>query len=227
VSQTPILDSINEPSALKALTMEELTLLAAEIRETLIATVSETGGHLAPNLGVVELTLGLHRALDCPVDRVIWDVGHQAYVHKLITGRRERFGTLRSFGGVCGFPKGSESPYDVHDTGHASTSISVALGLAAARDLNGTDETIVAVIGDGSLTGGMAFEALDHLGHLGTRLIVLLNDNEMSIAPNRGGRSRATWRLVCGWSRPVPSSEGRCRVRARPDEGRRGDGGGG
>jgi len=186
VSQTPILDSINEPSALKALTMEELTLLAAEIRETLIATVSETGGHLAPNLGVVELTLGLHRALDCPVDRVIWDVGHQAYVHKLITGRRERFGTLRSFGGVCGFPKGSESPYDVHDTGHASTSISVALGLAAARDLNGTDETIVAVIGDGSLTGGMAFEALDHLGHLGTRLIVLLNDNEMSIAPNVG-----------------------------------------
>jgi len=189
VSQTPILDTIDEPAALKALSMEELTLLAAEIRATLIATVSETGGHLAPNLGVVELTLGLHRALDCPADRVIWDVGHQAYVHKLITGRRERFGTLRSFGGVCGFPKGTESVYDVHDTGHASTSISVALGLAAARDLNGTDETIVAVIGDGSLTGGMAFEALDHAGHLGSRLIVLLNDNEMSIAPNVGALS--------------------------------------
>ena len=189
MSQTPILDTIDEPAALKALSMEELTLLAAEIRATLIATVSETGGHLAPNLGVVELTLGLHRALDCPADRVIWDVGHQAYVHKLITGRRERFGTLRSFGGVCGFPKGTESVYDVHDTGHASTSISVALGLAAARDLNGTDETIVAVIGDGSLTGGMAFEALDHAGHLGSRLIVLLNDNEMSIAPNVGALS--------------------------------------
>lgn len=189
MSQTPILDSINEPAALKTLGNEELTQLAAEIRATLIATVSETGGHLAPNLGVVELTLGLHRALDCPTDSVIWDVGHQAYVHKLITGRREGFGTLRSFGGVCGFPKRTESPYDVHDTGHASTSISVALGLAAARDLNGTDETIVAVIGDGSLTGGMAFEALDHAGHLGSRLIVLLNDNEMSIAPNVGALS--------------------------------------
>ncbi|MCK8114397.1 1-deoxy-D-xylulose-5-phosphate synthase [Anaerosoma tenue] len=189
MSQTPILDSINEPAALKALSSEELTQLAAEIRATLIATVSETGGHLAPNLGVVELTLGLHRALDCPADSVIWDVGHQAYVHKLITGRREGFGTLRTYGGVCGFPKRTESPYDVHDTGHASTSISVALGLAAARDLNGTDETIVAVIGDGSLTGGMAFEALDHAGHLGSRLIVLLNDNEMSIAPNVGALS--------------------------------------
>ncbi len=186
---TPLLDSIDEPSALKALSPGELTQLAAEIRAMLIATVSETGGHLAPNLGVVELTLGLHRALDCPRDRIVWDVGHQAYVHKLITGRRDTFSTLRTHGGVCGFPKRSESPYDVHDAGHASNSISVALGLAAARDLRGTDETIVAVIGDGSLTGGMAFEALDHAGHLGTRLIVLLNDNEMSIAPNVGALS--------------------------------------
>ena len=186
---TPILDSIDEPSALKALDAAELTRLAAEIRETLIETVSDTGGHLAPNLGVVELTLGLHRALDCPRDRIVWDVGHQAYVHKLITGRRDAFPTLRTYGGVCGFPKRSESPCDVHDAGHASNSISVALGLALARDLRGTDETVVAVIGDGSLTGGMAFEALDHAGHVGTPLIVLLNDNEMSIAPNVGAIS--------------------------------------
>jgi 1-deoxy-D-xylulose-5-phosphate synthase len=184
-----ILESITEPGALKALDSAELTRLADEIRETLVATVAQTGGHLAPNLGVVELTLGLHRALDCPMDRIVWDVGHQAYVHKLVTGRCERFDTLRTYGGVCGFPKRSESPYDVHDAGHASNSISVALGLAAARDLHGGDETIVAVIGDGSLTGGMAFEALNHAGHLGTRLIVLLNDNEMSIAPNVGALS--------------------------------------
>ncbi len=189
MSATPILDSITEPSALKALDASELTGLAAEIRETLVETVAATGGHLAPNLGVVELTLGLHRALDCPTDKIVWDVGHQAYVHKLITGRRERFDTLRTYGGVCGFPKRTESPFDVHDAGHASNSISVALGLAAARDLRGDDEAIVAVIGDGSLTGGMAFEALDHAGHLGTRLIVLLNDNEMSIAPNVGALS--------------------------------------
>ena len=189
MSDTPILDSINEPSALKSLDHDQLAQLAAEIRATLIGTVAETGGHLAPNLGVVELTLGLHRALDCPRDRIVWDVGHQAYVHKLVTGRRGTFSTLRTYGGVCGFPKRAESPCDVHDAGHASNSISVALGLAAARDLRGTNETIVAVIGDGSLTGGMAFEALDHAGHLGTRLIVLLNDNEMSIAPNVGALS--------------------------------------
>ncbi len=189
LSESRILDSIEEPGALKGLDAAELKQLAAEIRETLITTVAETGGHLAPNLGVVELTLGLHRALDCPRDRIVWDVGHQAYVHKLVTGRRERFGTLRTYGGVCGFPKRSESSYDVHDAGHASNSISVALGLAVARDLRGGDEAVVAVIGDGSLTGGMAFEALNHAGHLGTRLIVLLNDNEMSIAPNVGALS--------------------------------------
>lgn len=189
MSQTPILDSIAGPADLKSLDAGALKALAAEIRTTLIETVSETGGHLAPNLGVVELTLGLHRALDCPTDKIIWDVGHQAYVHKLVTGRRAQFSTLRTYGGVCGFPKRSESPYDVHDAGHASNSISVALGLAQARDLKGSDETVVAVIGDGSLTGGMSFEALNHAGHLGTRLIVLLNDNEMSIATNVGALS--------------------------------------
>jgi len=142
-----------------------------------------------PNLGVVELTLGIHRALDCPHDRIIFDVGHQSYVHKLLTGRRDDFGTLRQYGGVCGFPKRSESPYDSFDTGHASNSLSIALGLAKARDAVDGDETICAMIGDGSMTGGMAFEALNHIGHLGTRLIIVLNDNEMSIAQNVGALS--------------------------------------
>jgi 1-deoxy-D-xylulose-5-phosphate synthase len=184
-----ILDSIGSPSDVKSLDDRQLTQLAGEIRETIIDTVSTTGGHLAPNLGVVELTLGLHRALDTPKDKIVWDVGHQSYVHKLLTGRRERFGTLRQYGGVCGFPKKSESAYDCFDTGHASNSISVALGMACARDAAGTDETVVAVIGDGSLTGGMAFEALNNAGHIGTKLIVLLNDNEMSIAANVGALS--------------------------------------
>ena len=181
-----ILSTIESPADLKRLTSAQLEQLAAEIRKTLVTTVAETGGHLAPNLGVVELTIGLHRALNAPHDKIVWDVGHQSYVHKLLTGRTERFNTLRQYGGVCGFPKRSESEYDVFDTGHASNSISVALGLAAGRDERGSDETIVAVIGDGSLTGGMAFEALNHCGHLGTKLVVLLNDNEMSIAPNVG-----------------------------------------
>jgi 1-deoxy-D-xylulose-5-phosphate synthase len=181
-----ILDRIGSPEDLKDLGDEELTQLSAEIRERLVSTVATTGGHLAPNLGVVELTIGLLRALDTPRDRVIWDVGHQSYVYKLLTGRRDRFSTLRQYGGVCGFPKRSESPYDVFDTGHASNSISVALGLAQAREARGTDEQIVAVIGDGSLTGGMAFEALNHAGHLGTPLMVILNDNEMSISENVG-----------------------------------------
>ncbi|MBI5232589.1 MAG: 1-deoxy-D-xylulose-5-phosphate synthase, partial [Coriobacteriales bacterium] len=181
-----MLDGILSPSDVKKLGPAELERLAAEIRDELVATVAKTGGHLAPNLGVVELTLGIHRALDCPADRIIWDVGHQSYVHKLITGRRERFDTLRQYGGICGFTKRVESPYDVFDTGHASDSLSVALGLAQARDAQGGDHTVVAVIGDGSMTGGMAFEALNHIGHLGTRLVIVLNDNEMSIAPNVG-----------------------------------------
>ena len=181
-----ILDQISSPEDIKPLGPAQLAQLASEIRERLVSTVSVTGGHLAPNLGVVELTIGLLRALNLPADRVIWDVGHQSYVHKLLTGRRERFSTLRQYGGVCGFPKRNESPYDTFDTGHASNSISVALGLAKARDARGGNETIVAVIGDGSLTGGMAFEALNHAGHLGAKLIVVLNDNEMSISENVG-----------------------------------------
>ena len=181
-----ILDSIESPADLRGLDDESLKRLATEIRETLVTTVAATGGHLAPNLGVVELTMGLHLALDCPTDKIVWDVGHQSYVHKLLTGRRGGFSTLRQYGGVCGFPKRSESPYDVFDTGHASNSLSVALGLAAARDAAGHSETICAVIGDGSMTGGMAFEALNHIGHLGTRMIIILNDNEMSIAENVG-----------------------------------------
>lgn len=184
--QRRILETIASPGDLRGLSDEQITQLADEIREELVATVSRTGGHLAPNLGVVELTLGLHRALECPQDRVLWDVGHQSYVHKLLTGRLEEFQALRQYGGMCGFTKRTESCFDVADAGHASDSISLALGLALARDAAGESSTIVTVIGDGSLTGGMAFEALNNLGHLGTDLIVLLNDNEMSISPNVG-----------------------------------------
>jgi 1-deoxy-D-xylulose-5-phosphate synthase len=181
-----ILDTITAPCDVKALTDAQLAVLCEEIREELISSVSVTGGHLAPNLGAVELTLGIHRALDCPRDRIIFDVGHQSYVHKLITGRLDRFSTMRQYGGLCGFPKRSESPYDAFDTGHASDSLSVALGMTLARDARGTDETILALIGDGSMTGGMAFEALNHIGHLGARMVIILNDNEMSISENVG-----------------------------------------
>jgi 1-deoxy-D-xylulose-5-phosphate synthase len=195
VGEERLLDSIDSPAGLQGLDTAQLKQLAAEIRDELVRTVAQTGGHLAPNLGVVELTLGIHRALDCPQDRIIWDVGHQSYVHKLLTGRRERFGTLRQYGGVCGFPKRAESPYDVFDTGHASDSLSVALGLAKARDLLGGNETVLAVIGDGSLTGGMAFEALNNAGHLGAKMIIVLNDNEMSIAENVGALARYLGRV--------------------------------
>jgi 1-deoxy-D-xylulose-5-phosphate synthase len=187
VGEERILDKIESPADLKNLDAGRLRRLSEEIREELVRTVSETGGHLAPNLGVVELTIGIHRALDCPRDRILWDVGHQSYVHKLLTGRRDEFKTLRQYGGVCGFPKRTESACDVFDSGHASDSLSIALGLAEARDRLGGTETVLAVIGDGSLTGGMAFEALNQIGHLGARLIIVLNDNEMSIAPNVGG----------------------------------------
>ncbi len=181
-----VLDGIEAPCDVKELDADALKRLSAEIREELVSTVSQTGGHLAPNLGVVELTLGIHRALDCPKDRIVWDVGHQSYVHKLITGRRDSFSSLRQYGGMCGFTKRVESEYDAYDSGHASDSLSIGLGLALARDARGTDETVVVVIGDGSMTGGMAFEALNHIGHLGTRMVVVLNDNEMSISENVG-----------------------------------------
>ncbi|ACX52500.1 deoxyxylulose-5-phosphate synthase [Ammonifex degensii KC4] len=190
-----MLARVNTPEDLKALSLAELEELAAELREFIINTVAHTGGHLAPNLGVVELTLALYRVFDFPRDKIIWDVGHQCYVHKIITGRKERFGTLRQLGGVSGFPSREESPYDIFGTGHASTSISAALGLAKARDLAGDHYAVVAVIGDGALTGGMALEALNHAGHLQTDLIVVLNDNEMSISKNVGALANYLSRL--------------------------------
>ena len=184
-----ILDSINQPQDLKRLSNSQLEKLAGEIRGLLIHTVSQTGGHLAPNLGVVELTIALHRVFDSPRDKLVWDVGHQTYVHKILTGRRQEFSTLRQLNGLSGFPKKAESEHDFFDTGHSSTSISAALGLALARDLSGERHNVIAIIGDGSLTGGQAYEALNHAGHLGTKLTVVLNDNEMSIAKNVGAMS--------------------------------------
>ena len=181
-----ILDMISSPADLKLLTNEELSILASEIREQIITTTSKTGGHVAPSLGVVELILACHSVLDCPHDKLLFDVGHQSYAHKLVTGRLGEFDTLRQFGGMSGFPKASESEYDVHPSGHASDSVSVALGLAMARDLNGGDEKIVTIIGDASLSGGMAFEALNQLGQLQTPMVIILNDNEMSISRNVG-----------------------------------------
>jgi len=183
------LDNIQGPRDLRKLDWPQLEQLAAEIRRELVDTVAETGGHLAPNLGVVELTLALHLVLDSPRDRIVWDVGHQSYVHKLLTGRRAGFRELRRRGGLSGFPRPAESEHDHFVVGHASTSISTALGLALARDLAGEDHAVVAVIGDGAMTGGLAFEALNHAGHLRTNLMVVLNDNEMSIARNVGALS--------------------------------------
>ena len=181
-----LLTSINDPQDLKKCTVPQLYELAGEIRQFLVETLSKTGGHLAPNLGVVELTLALHYMFDSPKDKLIWDVGHQAYVHKILTGRREMFPTLRQYKGLCGFPKMKESPHDVWETGHSSTSLSAAMGMATARDLKKAKHHVVAVIGDGALTGGMALEALNHIGHEQKNVIVVLNDNEMSIAPNVG-----------------------------------------
>ncbi|MBI4331253.1 MAG: 1-deoxy-D-xylulose-5-phosphate synthase [Chloroflexi bacterium] len=190
-----ILDSLSGPSVLKQLSSTELEVLAAEIRDELIRTVTNTGGHLASNLGVVELTLALHRVFDSPRDKLIWDVGHQSYVHKMLTGRKDLFFSLRQFGGLSGFTDKSESPHDHFTSGHASTSISSALGIAAARDLAGDDFHVIAIIGDGSLTGGMAFEAINQAGHLGKRLIVVLNDNGMAISPSVGAVARWSNRL--------------------------------
>ena len=190
-----LLEKINRPQDLHRLSMTEMNRLAQEIRELIIDTVSKNGGHLASNLGVVELTLALHRVFNSPVDRVVWDVGHQAYVHKILTGRRDAFSTLRQFGGISGFPKLTESPHDAFGTGHSSTSLSAALGIAVARDMAGEDYQVVAVIGDGSLTGGQAFEALNHAGMLRRKLIVVLNDNEMSIAKNVGAMSEYLYRM--------------------------------
>ena len=185
-----LLDKIKSPDDLKKLDMDELVRLCHEIREFLIDSVSETGGHLASNLGIVELTVALHTVFDVPNDKIIFDVGHQSYVHKILTGRKDNFGTLRRFHGMSGFPKRSESDCDVFNTGHSSTSISAALGLARGRDLDGDDYNVIAVFGDGALTGGMMYEAMNDAGHSKTPLILILNDNAMSISKNVGAVSR-------------------------------------
>ncbi len=184
-----MLEKIREPADLRGLSYEEMQALCKEIREVLIRTVASNGGHLASNLGVVELTLALHRVFDLPRDKIVFDVGHQSYVHKLVTGRWQSFSTLRTYGGISGFPRRDESQYDCFETGHASTSISAALGLARARDYLGQDHHVIALTGDGALTGGLCYEALNDAGNTKTRLIVILNDNEMSIAKNVGALS--------------------------------------
>ncbi len=185
-----LLDTIQKANDIKNLNIDQYETLASEIREFLISKISVTGGHLGPNLGVVELTMALHLSLDLPKDKIIWDVGHQAYTHKLLTGRKEGFDTLRKYKGLSGFPKHKESECDSFDTGHSSTSISAGLGMVKARDLLGGDETVVAVIGDGSLTGGMAYEALNNAARLDTNYIIILNDNNMSISENVGGMNK-------------------------------------
>ena len=185
-SEPSILDRVTSPAALKALTAGELQTLCAEIRDHIVDVVSQKGGHLGASLGVVELTVALARALDLPNDRVVWDTGHQAYVHKVLTGRKDALWGIRQYGGISGFLKRAESPYDSFGAGHASTAISAALGLAAARDLEGAARKVVAIIGDGAMTGGLAYEALNNAGHSGRGLLVVLNDNGMSISPNVG-----------------------------------------
>ncbi len=184
-----LLDQINQANDIKNISREDYKQLAKEIRRFLVRNISKTGGHLSSNLGVVELTMALHLSLDLPKDHIVWDVGHQAYIHKLLTGRKDDFATLRKYEGMSGFPKTSESDCDCFDTGHSSTSISVALGLAKARDLQKENNTVVAVIGDGALTGGMAFEAMNNAARLKSNMIIILNDNNMSISENVGGMS--------------------------------------
>lgn len=185
-----VLDKIKKPNDIKRLDKSEYPILAQEIRDFLLEHVSETGGHLASNLGAVELTMALHLVLDFPVDKLIWDVGHQSYTHKILTGRKDEFDSLRKYGGLSGFPKRSESACDCFDTGHSSTSISAALGFAEAKEIRGTDESVVAVIGDGALSGGLAYEALNNMARLKSSMVVILNDNEMSISENVGGMSQ-------------------------------------
>ena len=190
-----MLENINEPKDIKKLTQNEKEKLAEEIREYIIKIVAENGGHLASNLGVVELTIALHSVFDVPNDKIVWDVGHQSYVHKIITGRREQLKDIRKFNAIAGFPKTNESPADCFNTGHSSTSISAVLGMARARDLQGKENSVIAVIGDGALTGGMALEALNDAGYSKCKMIVILNDNEMSISPNVGGLNKFLGKL--------------------------------
>ncbi len=184
------LEQIESPNDIKKISKDNYGGLAEEIRQFLIEKISVTGGHLASNLGVVELTMALHLTLNLPEDKIVWDVGHQSYTHKLLTGRKEGFERLRQFHGMSGFPKRKESDFDAFDTGHSSTSISAGLGLVMARDIKGENNTVVSVIGDGSLTGGMAYEALNNAAKLETNFIIVLNDNNMSISENVGGMSK-------------------------------------
>ncbi|RSK27789.1 1-deoxy-D-xylulose-5-phosphate synthase [Bacillus sp. HMF5848] len=187
--------TISDPSFLKNLSNAELEELSADIRHFLIEKLSVTGGHIGPNLGVTELTIALHKVFDSPKDKFLWDVGHQSYVHKILTGRADKFDTIRQYKGLCGFPKMVESEHDVWETGHSSTSLSAAMGMVVARDLKKTGEYIIPIIGDGALTGGMALEALNHIGHEQKDMIIILNDNEMSIAPNVGALHNVLGRL--------------------------------
>ncbi len=193
-----LLDKINNPDDLKLLEPKQLSQLAEEIREEIVNTVSKTGGHLASSLGVVELTIALHFVFDTPKDKIVWDVGHQSYAHKLLTGRREQFHTLRQHGGISGFPRREESVYDTFNVGHSSTSLSAALGMAEARCIKGEKHSVIAVIGDGSLTAGLAWEGLNQAGHMKKDLIVILNDNELSISPNVGALSAYLSRIITG-----------------------------
>jgi 1-deoxy-D-xylulose-5-phosphate synthase len=195
---TPLLDTIDNPSDLKGLSHDELTQVADEVRAEMISAVSVTGGHLGAGLGVVELTVALHAVFDTPDDKLIWDVGHQCYPHKILTGRRDRIRTIRQGGGLSGFTKRAESPYDPFGAAHSSTSISAGLGMAVARDLSGRTNNVVSVIGDGSMSAGMAYEAMNNAGAMDARLIVILNDNDMSIAPPTGAMSAYLARLVSG-----------------------------
>ena len=209
----PILDRVHSPADLRRLTRDELRTLAADMRARLIDVCSRTGGHIGAGLGVVELAIALHYVFETPRDQLVWDVGHQGYPHKLLTGRNARMETLRQEGGLSGFLKRSESEYDTFGAGHAATSISAALGIAAGRDIQGDDYKVVAIIGDGSLTSGMAYEALNNAGHSERDVVVVLNDNEMSIAPNVGAMSRSrrvhartTRRMTRSWWRRWPTS---------------------
>src|SRR5579871_3494964 len=196
--QTPLLDRVQYPADLRNFSPEQLRELADELRTETIDAVSVTGGHLGASLGVVELTVAIHAVFDTPRDRLLWDVGHQAYPHKILTGRRDRIRTLRQGGGLSGFTKRAESEYDCFGAAHSSTSISAGLGMAVARDLSGGTNSVVAIIGDGSMSAGMAYEAMNNAGAMDSRLIVILNDNEMSIAPPVGALSAYLSRLISG-----------------------------
>ena len=184
------LEKVNYPEDLKKLDLKKLPILSDEIRKFLINAVSETGGHLSSNLGVVELTVAVHNCFNCPKDKIVWDVGHQSYTHKILTGRKNEFSTLRKKDGLSGFPRIGESEYDTFSTGHSSTSIAVALGIAKARDLKRQNYNVLAVIGDGAMTGGLAYEALNNACKSNTKMVIILNDNQMSISPNVGAMSQ-------------------------------------